>query len=236
MRKQRTILILLIIVQTITAQAQEMPGNQWDDQKIKGTRNLPYAVFSGSPFLNDTWLPGKIEFTNGEVADSLRLRYSSFKDEIIYYNPEITSQIVIDKATLNGFEMTEKNGQVRTFRKQYFDGFLKGDRYFEVLHEGQYDLLAYRKTTLANVTPYHNQTGVLKNMAYVNSYQFYCYSPEKGYTAVRMSKSGLYSKFTKSDQKEIRRLLRKNHLRISDEKSFVEAWKTIDAAGFPVIF
>jgi hypothetical protein len=234
---QLTILQLVLFLSvSVLAGAQGIPVAKWDSQKIKGTRHLPYPGFMGSPFLNDTWLLGKIEFVNGDFADSLPLRHSSLKDEIIYYNQKIASQIVIDKASLKGFTLIEKDGQFRQFRKQYFDGFLHGDRYMEVLYDGQIDLLAYRKTSLTGVSPYHDESGALKNMAYFNSHQFYCYSPEKGYSNVRISKSGFYSKFTKSDQKEIRKLLRKNRLKISDEKTFVEAWKTVDAAGFSVVF
>lgn len=236
--KHITIIVLIAFCQCFLnqAEAQEAPRPKWDHQKIKGTRHLPYVAYTGSPFMNDTWLAGKIEFANGDVADSLNLRYSSYKDEIIYYNKEIASQIVIDKASVIGFLLTEKDGHTRQFRKQYFEGILHGDRYFEVLYSGHIDLLAYRKTNLVGVSPYHDKTGVLKNMAYVDSYQFYCYSPEKGYSNVRISKGGFYSKFTKSDQKEIRKLLRKNHLKISDEKTFIEAWKMMDEAGFQVAF
>ncbi|MDO9614206.1 MAG: hypothetical protein Q7J86_06730, partial [Bacteroidota bacterium] len=175
-------------------------------------------------------------FASGEIADSLYLRYSSFKDEILYYNKAITTQIVIDKASLNGFSFTEKDGINRVFRRLYFDGFMKGERYFEVLSDGETDLLAYRKVILITVTPYKDQQNILKNLSYYQNYQYYFYSPEKGYSSIRMNLGALLSKFDKVSQKGIKRLLRKNRIKIIDEFSFVHAWKLIEKEGFTVMF
>ncbi|MBW8334412.1 MAG: hypothetical protein K0M40_20520 [Prolixibacteraceae bacterium] len=221
---------------TTTVLAQEPLNPNWDAEKIKGTRYIPYPIYDGFPFLNDSWLPGKIEFASGEIADSLYLRYSSFKDDIIYYNKAITTQIVIDKASLNGFSFTEKDGRTRVFRKQYFDGFMKGDRYFEVLSDGETDLLVYRKVILITISPYKDQNNILKNQAYAPNYQYYFYSPSKGYASVRMNLGALLSKFDKVSQKSIKKLLRKNRIRILDENSFVRAWKVVEKEGFEVEF
>ncbi|MDO8930670.1 MAG: hypothetical protein Q7W54_16985 [Bacteroidota bacterium] len=234
-------IILLIILFhaagfATTVFAQEPLNPNWDAEKIKGTRYIPYPIYDGVPFLNDSWLPGKIQFASGEIADSLYLRYSSFKDEILYYNKAITTQIVIDKASLNGFSFTEKDGINRVFRRLYFDGFMKGERYFEVLSDGETDLLAYRKVILITVTPYKDQQNILKNLSYYQNYQYYFYSPEKGYSSIRMNLGALLSKFDKVSQKGIKRLLRKNRIKIIDEFSFVHAWKLIEKEGFTVMF
>ena len=221
-------------IQTVVAQNPMNPN--WDAGKIKGVRQLPYPMYDGFPFLTETWLPGKIEFTDGEVADSLFLRYSSFKDELIYYNKEVGAQINIDKASINGFAFTDTDGRTRTFRKQYFDNYAKTFRLFEVLSSGETSLLAYRKVTLNSSSPYHDKYGTLKNMVYEPNYQFYFYSPEKGYSLVRPSLSGLLSKFDKKLQKPIKKLLRKNRIRIEKESNFVEAWKAIEKEGYKVIF
>ena len=216
--------------------AQETPNENWEAQKIKGVRYLLDAVYNGFPFLNDSWLPGRIEFADGEIADSIYMRYSSYKDELIYFNKSISAQIMIDKASLNGFWVADKDKKMHVFRKQYFDGFIKGDRYFEVLTDGETKLLAYRKVNLTATTPYHDINGILKNMEYTTDHQFYFYSPEKGYTPVRLNRSALLAKFVKTDQKAIKKLLRKNRMQILDEDSFIDAWKTTEKDGFKVVF
>jgi hypothetical protein len=216
--------------------AQESTNPSWDAQKIKGVRLLPYPSYTGFPFLTSEWCLGKVEFINGEVSDTLFVRYSSFKDELIYYNKTAGAQISIDKASINGFEFIDADGRTRSFRKQYFDDYLKGDRYFEILSSGETTLLAYRKVGLNTTSAYHDISGVLKNMAYDPAYQFYFYSPEKGYTIVRISQSGLLAKFDKKLQRPIKKLLRKNRIKIDGESNFILAWKAVEKEGYKIIF
>jgi len=216
--------------------AQEPINPNWDAQKIKGVRQFPYPPYEGTPFLTDTWRPGKIEFTTGEVADSVYLKYSSFKDEVVYYNKAAGAQINIDKESLNGFAFADTDGRNRLFRKQRFDNSSKGERYFEILSDGQTALLAYRKVELNVTSAYHDLNGILKNMAYNRLYQFYFYSPEKGYTSVRVSQSGLLSKFDSPLQRPIKKLIRKSKIKIDSEDSFIQAWKIVEKAGYQVVF
>ena len=84
--KNRIRIILIFLLAWSFAQtvcAQEIVNRNWDSGKIKGVRYVPYPSYQGMAFLSNTWLPGKIEFASGEIADSLFLRYSSFKDELI---------------------------------------------------------------------------------------------------------------------------------------------------------
>jgi hypothetical protein len=233
---QLCLLFILTISFTLSGFAQESPDKNLGAEQIKGVRFLMYQNYTGFPFLNDTWDPGKIEFADGEIADSLYLRYSSFKDELVYFNKINSTQIVIDKASLSGFSFTDKYGHLRIFRKQYFDNYLKADRFFEVLSSGETDLLAFRKISLNTVSPYKDASGILKNMEYTQEYQFYFYSPEKGYTSVKPNWLGVLAKFDKKVQKPIKKLLRKNRLRITNEENFVQAWKLIEKEGYKVMF
>jgi hypothetical protein len=233
-----TNILMLFVVWSFTqaAFAQDSTNRNWDAQKIKGVRLLPYASYNGLPFLNNEWWSGKIEFTNGEISDTLYLKYSSFKDELIYYNKVAGAQINIDKASINGFEFIDTDGRTRSFRKQYFDGYLKGTRFFEILSTGETTLLAYRKVDLNTTSAYRDISGKLKNMAYDLNYQFYFYSSEKGYTFVRLSLSGLLSRFDKTQQRPIKKLLRKNRIKIDSERSFILAWKAVEKEGYKVVF
>jgi len=231
-----TILLFFTFYIVHTVCAQEGINANWDLQKIRGVRNLPYHTFTGSPYMNDSWVVGKIVFTDGEIADSLNLRYSSFKDELVYYNTDNAKQIVIDKASLNGFSFIGKDGKTRTFRKQYYENYLKSYRYFEILSEGETDLLAFRKVSLDGSSPYTDESGIMKNQVYNNDYQFYFYSPTQLYTPVKINKNGLLSKFDRASQNPIKKLLRKNKIKIEGEASFVQAWKIIETEGYKVVF
>ena len=237
--RQKYICIFLLLAGSLAwnSSAQSPLNPNWGAEKIKGVRFTIYSSYMGSPFLNMNWDLGKIEFTDGEILDSLRLRYSSFKDELLYFNSENASQIIIDKPILKNFSFTEENGRFRQFTKLAFPGFQKGDRYFEVLSDGETKLLVYRKVDLISTTPYHDSDhGPLKNMEYREAYQYYFYTPEKGFTPVRLSHAGLMAKFDKVSQKQIKKSLRKNRIKPKDESSFVQAWKVIENKGFQIIF
>lgn len=230
------ILFLMIVNFASYAFAQEVPSKNWDVEKIKGVRQLPYTSYTGFPFLTDTWVLGEIELEDGVVIDSLNLRYSSFKDELVYYNKEAVAQIMIDKPSLKGFVFTGTDGNIHVFRKLYYDNFGKGYRFFEVLAFGETNLLAFRKVSLDTSSPYKDKSGILKNMIYNLNYTYYFYSPEKGYTSVRMNQGSLLAKFDKGSQKPIKKLLRKHKIRISGEDSFTQAWKAIEKEGYKVVF
>lgn len=216
--------------------AQVGPAHGWDAPKIKGTRQEIYSIYEGKPYFTDNWCLGKIQLSNGETIDSLYLRYSSFKDELIYFNKQINTQIRIDKSIISAFKFTDENGQLHSFRKQQFDNAAKSERYFEILSEGSVDLLCYKKVNLDEVSPYHDSKGTLKNMAYRQEYLYYFYSPAEGYAPVKPSKNGLLAQFDKQSQKPVKKLLRKNKIFISDEFTFIAAWETIEKNGFKVMF
>ena len=113
---------------------------------------------------------------------------------------------------------------------------MKGDRFFEILSSGETTLLAFRKVGLTTTPAYNDISGVLKNMEYDLNYQFYFYSPEKGYTLVRTNQNSLFAKFEKASQRPIKKLLRKNRIKINGESGFIQAWKTIEKEGYKVIF
>lgn len=237
--RQSIIKIFLLILIGFCIQegyAQEGPAKGWDAAKIKGTRQETYQIYDGKPYLSDNWSVGKIQFTNGETLDSLYLKISSYKDELIYFNKQINTQIRIDKANVSSFSFTDEYGDVHLFRKQKFDNSARGERYFEVLDQSEPNLLCYRKVSLNETSPYRDQKGTLKNMAYEKEYLYYFYSPDNGYASVKPTKTGLLSRFDKESQRPIKKILRKNKIFILDEFTFIFAWQTIEKNGFKVIF
>ena len=202
--------------------AQGALNKNWDSEKIRGSRLIATPAYSGLPFLFKGWLTGSIEFTSGEIADGLNLKYSSYKDELIYYNAANTAQIVIDKASLNGFTFTDNDNKTRVFRKQFYDGYMEGFRYFEVLSDSETKLLVYRKVSL-NLNPNSFDTGLSRNrMTYDPEYKYYFYCPGKGYASVKLNRSGLLAKFEKAAQKPIKKLLRTSRIIIADEGSILK--------------
>lgn len=229
----KKILIIIIFFGFLAAgslYAQEKQKKSWNTDKIKGTRFIVYPPYAGTPYLNEKFVIGDIELTDGTIIRDLGLRYSTFKDELIYYNNDISAQIVIDKISLKGFSFDDGNGIKRVFRSQYYDIYFHEQRFFEVLSDGKISLLAYRKADLETCETSYSKFG----LAYQQSYRYYFYSAEKGYSPVNLTRNSLLSKFEKPDQKLIKKILRKNDAQFVDESGFVKAWNVIKDSGIKI--
>lgn len=229
--KKYSLTLLGLLVSVILSAQGVKPDNQ-SHEKIRGSRFMPYPTYPGSPFLSDKFFKGEIEFNDGTKLGDIPLNYGTYRDELIYYNTAISAQIVIDKISLKGFSFVDRRGDKRVFHRQYYEGSIKSECYFEVLSEGSTELLAYRKVDLLVCDTYYSKTG----MSYQPANIYFFYSPGKGYTPVNISRSSLLSKFGKADQKFIRRTLRKSGIIITDEASFTMAWNVISENGLQVRF
>jgi len=184
---------------------------------------MPYPNYTGKPYLFDKFIYGEIEFTDGTKINNIGLSYSCYRDELIYYNTEVSAQIVIDKISLKGFSLKESNGRQRIFRHLQSTGFSREERYYEILFEGKISLLVYRKVNLEACDTYYSKSG----LAYQPAYIYYLYSPEKGFSALNPNRNSLLSKFSKDNQKIVKKLLRKNGIFLTDEANLIKAWTLI---------
>ena len=219
------ILITLLLAATVSAQST-MPKN-WDTEKIKGSALLAYPSASGHFFFNEKFWNGGIEFLDGVKMGDLKLRYSEYRDELIYYNQSVFAQIIVDKISLKGFWMTDSQGVKHVFRQLLYNGYSPGNRFFEVLDSAEVSLLVYRKVILELCPPYYDTFGRLNNMSFQEAYTYYLFHPKKGYEQIKINRSSLLSKFSQSDQADIKKFLRKSRIKVGKERSLVEAWKLI---------
>ncbi len=226
------IIPLFVLLAATSLSAQVESPIDMNAETVKGKAFVPYPSYSGEPFLNLKFQMGEIEFSDGTKVRNLGLRYSSYRDELIYFNNYLSDQIVIDKISLNGFSFTDVNGKKRTFRRQNYDGFINGERYFEVLSDGPISLIAYRKVDLETCDPSFSKLG----LAYNKSYSYYMFAPGKGYSLLKINRNSLLSKFDKPNQRLVKKTLRKNRVMITDEASFVLAWNLIKENGITINF
>ncbi|MEI6276250.1 MAG: hypothetical protein WCP08_09680 [Prolixibacteraceae bacterium] len=221
-RKFYWFLVFGLLVSASLFAQESIPKNP-NSERIRGTRFIPYPNYSGKPYLNDKFIMGEIELNDGTKIANIGLNYSTYRDELIYYNSSVSAQVQIDKISLNGFSLPDKYGKKRVFHRQYCGGSLHGECYFEVLCEGKISLLAYRKVNLESCDTYYSKSG----LAYQPGYLYFLYSAEKGYSPVNLTRKSLLSKFNKPNQKLVKKLLRKNGVMLTDEPGFVKAWDLI---------
>jgi hypothetical protein len=212
--------------------AQETVRNNRNDERIRGTRFIAYPNYSGKSYLNDKFVLGEIELNDGTKIGNIGINYSTYRDELIYYNSSIPAQIQIDKISLKGFSITDNYGKKRVFHRQYCSGSLHDECYFEILSEGTVSLLVYRKVNLESCDTYQSKSG----LAYQPAYLYFLFSAEKGYLPVNLTRGSLLSKFNKPNQKLVKKLLRKNGVMLNDETGFIKAWNLIMEKGVEIDF
>ncbi|MEI6138545.1 MAG: hypothetical protein WCP85_04750 [Mariniphaga sp.] len=222
-----SLIFLVVLLATVELSAQEELPNIPNADLIKGKAFVSYPDYSGSPWLNPNFQMGEIEFTDGMKVANIGLRYSSYRDDLVYYNTWLQAQIIVDKVSLKGFSIIGENGVKRVFRHQYFDNYENGDRYFEVLSDGEVSLLVYRKVNLETA----NLANVKRGMEYLPTYYYYMFSDKKGYVPLNITRNSLLSVFSPANQKLAKKLLRRNRVTVTDEVSFVLAWNLLKVNG-----
>ena len=222
-----SLIFFLVLLTVVELSAQEELPNIANADLIKGKAFVSYPDYSGSPWLNSNFQMGEIEFTDGTKVGNIGLRYSSYRDDLVYYNSWLQAQIIVDKISLKGFAIIGENGVKRVFRHQFYDNYENGDRYFEVLSDGNVSLLAYRKVNLET----GNLANVKRGMEYLPTYYYYMFSEGKGYTPLNISRNSLLSVFSPANQKLAKKLLRRNRVTVTDEVSFVLAWNLLKVNG-----
>jgi len=227
---------LLVLLTASSLSAQEELPKDWNTEKIKGIRFIPYDHYQGNSYLTENFVPGVVVLDGGIKIANLNLRYCEYRDELLYYNAEILTQINIDKISIKSFSLTDENGVVRIFRQQFYNGFIPGNRFFELLCDGDVALLVYRKVVLQDCPVYYDETRGLKNMSFQNAFSYYLYNSKKGYEPIALDKKSLLSKFRESDQGQVRKILRENKIRLKDEDSFVKAWKLLSSNNILPVF
>jgi len=227
---------LLVVLTANLLSAQDEFPKDWNTEKIRGIRFIPYDHYKGDSYLTVNFVPGELTLDDSTHVAGLHLRYSEYRDELIYFNADISTQILVDRSSVLNFSLTDDKGALRVFRQQYYDGFMPGNRFFEILAEGVTSLLVYRKVVLQDCPAYYDETRGLKNMSFQEAFSYYLYNDKKGYEPISLDKKSLLSKFSESDQNQIRRILRENKIHLRDEDSFVLAWKLIEAGKIKPTF
>lgn len=191
-------------------------------------------VANNNFFLLKEWMTGTITLTDGDIITNVKLRYLAYGDEIVVYNENIRTIFSVEKKTVQEFTFNVPQGnglfKVRKFINLNTMETVGGKSYFEELYTGNAWLLAYHHVDEVKVNPYTDNNGIMRDSEYRLNVTYYFFSPEDGLIKIQRRRSSLL-KIYPENKKEIRKILRKNKLTISDEWSFIQAFKLLDEVG-----
>ncbi len=157
---------------------------------------------------------------------------------------------ILNTNSLNnvGFTLSDRKGKVEvkqfTFR-EHIKGEVFAERkfvnldflglplnriYFEELYSGTAKLFSFHHIEEEKVSPYIDLNGKMYDVEFRLKTTYYILSDSIGFTRIQLKKRSFYSLFPEN-RKEIKKILRKNRINITNQVSAIEALKILDEAG-----
>lgn len=207
------------------------PASNTLNYKLQGKKYYVRSSPIGSEFLTDGWCIGYVILGNGDRYENLTLRLNTHLDELIEYNGRAGSAIMLDKAAISEFSLNFEDGHTELFRKIFYGKFPKGDRYFSVLYEGKFMVLLWYKTEEHNVSVYYDNQGIMRDNKFVLTKNYYLVFPDQEMNKFLFKRRSFLNLFPEQ-KKQIRRIIRKNHVLFDNEKEIVRVVRLIEAEIF----
>ncbi|MBS0031058.1 hypothetical protein ACTJJ0_29130 [Chitinophaga sp. 22321] len=142
---------------------------------LKGVDGRPffeksYVDIQGSPYLQDDWAKGTVEFKDGKAYKDVELKYDQVRDALLFKN-EKGEPFEFSKP-VKAFSLTNrKDNRQLVFRNGYNP--VKGataDSYYELLADGAMQLLLRKSKKIREDKAYGSATTVRTVEEYVNYY------------------------------------------------------------------
>lgn len=237
---KRIQLVILIMTLAFTSRAQVSTLN-WDalgensnrlEGKLTGLAYRIPPLANRTHFLQDRWVGGSILLEDGDLFDDVRIRYLTFHDELVAYNPNLRQLFIVDKEKVKSFTFDYPQRQQK-FIKLYFDAFVDaGYRYFDLKYQGSRWLVAFHYIYEEKISVHRDKYGKLKNSHLKPKKTWFMYFPEEEKFLRVQNKRRWFVKLFPENKREVRRMFRRNNLWRFNEKEMVRAFQLLDEAGF----
>ncbi|MFW6290438.1 MAG: hypothetical protein ACOC0R_05675 [Mariniphaga sp.] len=215
-------------------------GQDWNWQALSEKSNRIQGKLSGKVyymppeggsehFYHDSWPEGSILMEDGDVFENQRLRYLALGDELVAYNSGLSQLFIVDKEKVAGFTVNLPE-EKQTFVKMYFDGFMSGYRYFEMLYDGNRKLLAFHSVDNVKTGIYNDKQGRIKHSVLKLNTGYYMYSEKTGFKRIQPRRSSFLHAFP-GHKKEVRRIFRKNNFYRLTKQEMIQAFNLLAEAG-----
>ncbi|PTX22215.1 hypothetical protein C8N40_10137 [Pontibacter mucosus] len=162
--KTKLILLVLSLV-FISAYMDASAQTAIVDVMGKPIQAKQYVDVQGSPYLFDDWKKGNVTLADGTTFEGMALMYDQITDEVIFRNDQGQAQAFLQPVVMFTFSLGEDGVKEakRNFRKGYapVDGASAG-AFYEVLADGDTQLLKRYSKTIFEETPYGTATKVKK--------------------------------------------------------------------------
>jgi hypothetical protein len=233
-------ILLLIIAMRVNAQenycrCDTIRDNPFEPQ-LAGERFFWNRNIHGSIYFFKDFVNGDIRLSNGEWVYNKVLNFNGFADELIMFDAVSLKQIKLDKKYIREFRFKDPQRNIfQDFKKIKTGGPADLSEVFaQVLLEDRISLFVYRKIELSG----HDTENLNGDMVAID-----IYSPVPIYilrlpdgrieTFNKINRKALIKSFP-GLEKDIKYVLRKNHIRIvKNEAGLIEVISILNKTSFP---
>lgn len=222
MKKRQLFILGLVISLTSTINSQtrvEVPTEVFRNELRDGTGGLPLN-YEGSPYLDETFRPGKILMKNSNEYSQGMLRYNAYRDQVELKDGD--NFTVILKRPYIEAEILGQNFSI----KKYIDE--KGtvaDAYFIVLNKGKYQL--FERITKIFYPPEDNLSSTYKKAKparFVDQKEYYLSIDNQPAEKIKLRKKAILEKI---DINEAEQILKNNNLKLKNTDEILKFFDLI---------
>lgn len=167
------ILLILPFINTVWAQQNNVTKEELRNFGILGsmvpTRSA--TVVTGSPYLTDKFLKGKILINRNSTTKSLYLRFNTYKNQVEFVRGKKVMLTNSDK--IKGFKILTQEGKPIIFKNGFknIDNDISSNTFLRIIHSGKIKLLAHHGATLLkDVASYGSADKKNRYQNFVNYY------------------------------------------------------------------
>ena len=191
-----------------------------------------YEGLVGTPYFLPNWSNGQIVLTGGKQYTNVPIKFDAHRQALILLRPQQgNDSIIVNRATVLGFQLDNGNGQSYVFRR--YAGLKSSDAtvadgYFLVLHEGKITLLKRVAKTIQGADYKGGYANGNRYDAYQDANTYYLLKPDQTLTKMKLSEKSLLDAL--GDQKDaLKAFVKQENLKFKTESDAVSLLKKYDS-------
>lgn len=225
MKKLFLTLIATIILSTGLAQIVNIQG--MDNVVI---RTKKYDNIKGTAYLYPSWSSGTITDKSGKVYSNLLLKYDTYKDLVeLNQDGQVMEVNILNypKFTLSWTEPGSNEVKKHSFVNGFtIEGFTKAN-YFDVLYEGQLDLMKKYKTTFVEESVTGYGTSDSQKSFQLNSYYFLML-PDNTVKEIKLNRKSILEALP-NESTTIEAYMKEKKVKLKSEAELLDLIKYLDS-------
>ncbi len=219
-----------IVAQTDTV--NNGPQTLGTQARLSGSVFTFFMQARGSQYFKEEWMEGSVVLSSGEKVTGELLRYNAYLDELLWMPAFGSNPVMVDKGLVDHFFINTMHDTLLFRKTDYLPGIRDIGKgiFLQELYTGEYSLFAHRK-----VVQKRESVESIGNSTFARPYiqpetDYYMISNRGDVLAFSRLGNRRFSRLFEGRERDVRRILREEGIRISDERGLIQAIQLIDRA------